>query len=134
MHDSKRPEGISYFSFKNGRCLALEFTCPNTLACTHIKKSTSTKAGKAAPWAEDGKLRKYRHLDTEYYGVPIGIETLRSFGPHVLHFIKDIGNRIVESTGEKKATSYLMLTIGMAIQRRNSSCNLITIDCVVLKI
>ena len=36
--------------------------------------------------------------------------------------IKDIGYRIVESTGEKKSTSYLMQTIGMAIQRGNSSC------------
>jgi hypothetical protein len=31
-----------------------------------------------------GKLRKYRHLNTNYYVVPIGIETLGSFGPHAL--------------------------------------------------
>ena len=39
-----------------------------------------------------------------------------------LDFIKDIGHRIVESTGEKKATAYLMQAIGMAIQRGNRSC------------
>ena len=54
--------------------------------------------------------------------VPIGIETLGSFGLYALDFIKDIGHKIVESTGEKKATSYLMQTIGMAVQRENSSC------------
>jgi hypothetical protein len=54
--------------------------------------------------------------------VPIGIESLGSFGPHVLDFIKDVGHRIVESTGEKKATFHLMQTIGMAIQWGNSSC------------
>jgi hypothetical protein len=127
IQDRKRPDGISYFPFKNGRCLAWEYTCPDTLARTHIKKSTSTEAGKAASRAEDGKLRKYRRLNADYYVVPIGIETLGSFGPHALDFIKDIGHRITESTGEKKATSYLMQTIGMAIQRGNSSCILETV-------
>ena len=36
-----------------------------------------------------------------------------SLRPHALDFIKDIGRRIKESTGEKRATSYLMQTIGM---------------------
>ena len=36
-------------------------------------------------------------------------------------------HRIVASTGEKKATSYLMPIIGMAIQRGNSSCILETV-------
>jgi uncharacterized Zn finger protein len=48
IHDRIRPDGISYFPFKNGRCLAWDYTCPDTLACTHIKKSTSTEAGRAA--------------------------------------------------------------------------------------
>ena len=98
------------------------------MARTHIKKFTSTQAGKAAARAEDGKLKKYRHLNNDYYVVPIGIETLGSFGPHALDFIKDIGHRITESTGEKKSTSYLMQTIGMAIQRGNSSCILETVS------
>merc|ERR1712051_363803 len=53
-------------------------TCPDTLARTHIKKFTSTQAGKAAARAEDGKLKKYRHLNNDYCVVPIGIETLGS--------------------------------------------------------
>ena len=125
--DKKRPDGISYYPYKNGRCLAWDYTCPDNLARTHIKKSTSTQAGKAASRAEDGKLKKYRHLDNDYYVVPIGIETLGSFGPHALYFVKDIGHRITESTGEKKSTSYLMQTIGMAIQHGNSSCILETV-------
>ena len=36
-------------------------------------------------------------------------------------------HRIIESTGEKKSTSYLMQTIGMAIQRGNSCCILETV-------
>ena len=72
--------------------------------------------------AEKGKLKKYRHLNKDYHVIPVGIETLGSFGPHALNFIKDIGQRIMEISGEKRLTSYLMQMIGMAIQRRNSAC------------
>ena len=77
--------------------------------------------------AEDKKLKKYRHLNNDYYVVPVAIETLGSYGPYALDFIKDIGRRIKESTGEKRATSYLMQTIGIAIQRGNSQCILSTV-------
>ena len=52
---------------------------------------------------------------------------LERSSPVFHHVIKDIGHRIVESTGEKRSTSYLMPTIGMAIQRGNSSCILETV-------
>ena len=71
-------------------------------------------------------------LAINYHVVPIGIETLGSFGPHALDFIKDIDHRIAESTGEKKSTSYLMQIIGIAIQRGNSSCILETSDIILI--
>jgi hypothetical protein len=46
--------------------------------------------------------------------MPIGIETLGSFGPHALDFIEDIGQSKAESTGEKISISCLNQTIGMA--------------------
>ena len=71
--DKKRPDGISYYPYKNGRCLAWDYTCPDTLAISHVKKSTSKEAGKAASLAEDKKFRKYRHLNKDYYVVPVAI-------------------------------------------------------------
>ena len=53
--------------------------------------------------------------------------TMGSYGPNALDFIKDVGCRIKESTGEKHATSYLMQAIGIAIQRGNSQCILGTV-------
>ena len=44
------------------------------------------------------------------------------FGPHALDFIKDVGHKIVKSTGEKRSTSYPMKAIGMAIRRGNIRC------------
>ena len=38
----------------------------------------------------------------------VGIETLESYGPYALNFIKAIGRRIMEISGEKRSTSYLM--------------------------
>ena len=57
----------------------------------------------------------------------MGIETLGSYGPHALTFIKDIGQRIMEISGEKRSASYLMQVIGMTIQRGNSACILETV-------
>ena len=58
------------------------------------------------------KSKKYRHLDNDYHVVPVAIETLKSYGPRDLDFIKYIGHRIKESTVKKRATSYLMQAIG----------------------
>ena len=40
---------------------------------------------------EDKKLKKYQHFNNDYYVVPVAIETLGSYGPYALNFIKDIG-------------------------------------------
>ena len=65
---------------------------------------------------------KYRHLNKDYHVIPVGFETLGWCGPHVLNFIKDIDQRIMEIRGEKRPASYLIQVIGMAIQRKNSAC------------
>ena len=57
------------------------------------------------------------------------VETLGLYGPHVLNFIKDIVRRIMEISGKKRSTSYLMQVIRMAIQRGNSAYTLVTLLC-----
>ena len=44
---------------------------------------------------------KYKHLNKDYHVIPMGIETLGSYGPHALNLIKDIGRRITDVSGEK---------------------------------
>ena len=53
--------------------------------------------------------------------VPIAVETLGSWGPEGLHFIKSIGKKIQDITGEKRATFYLFQRISVAIQRGNAA-------------
>ena len=74
--DKKCPNGISYYPFKNGKCLAWDYTCPDSLGPTHIKVSTSKEASKAASLAKKGQLKKHRHLNKDYLVIPVGIETL----------------------------------------------------------
>ena len=54
--------------------------------------------------------------------MPVGTETYGAFGPKGLKLLKTIGHKIKEATGEKRATSFLLQNISIAIQRANSVC------------
>ena len=49
------------------------------------------------------------------------VETFGSWGPPGLKFIKEIGRRIKEKTGNKNATSHIIQGISMAVQRGNTA-------------
>ena len=50
---------------------------------------------------------------------PVAMETMGSWGPSGLAFVKEIGQRIADATGEKRSTSFLFQSIGLAAQRGN---------------
>ena len=82
--------------------------------------STSEGAGKSAEQAERKKSAHYEHLARSGYTVmPVATETLGSWGQSSLKFIKEIGSRIKDTTGEPKSTGYLLQSISVAIQRGN---------------
>ena len=118
--DKKRPDGLTYPTWKKGKCLIWDFTCADTLCKSYVKKA-SKEVGSAAAGREEKKVEKYSNL-SDYHFVPIGIETYGAYGPQGLKLVKQIGKKIQEATGEKKATSYLFQSISMAIQRGNASC------------
>ena len=76
----KRPDGYTNDSFKTGKPLAWDFTCSDTLAPSHVEKS-SIEAGKTAVWAEENKFTTYGNaLRDDYHFVPIAVETFGSWG------------------------------------------------------
>ena len=95
-----------------------DYTCRDTLCQSNVA-GTSEEAGKAAQQAETTKMTTYRELTMNYSVIPVAMETLGSWGPTGLKFIKDIGARISEATGEKKAKYYLFQAISIAVQRGN---------------
>ena len=74
------------------------------------------------------KMHSIKNLQpTTYTVIPVAMETLGSWGPQGLKFIKDIGSRIAEATGEKRSKYFIFQAISMAVQRGNVSSILGTI-------
>jgi hypothetical protein len=119
--DNRRPDGLTYTSWKNRKCLIWDFTCADTLCKSYVKKA-STEVGSAAAGREDKKVDKYSNLSENYHFVPVGIETYGAYGPQAIKLIKQIGKKIQEATGEKQSTFYLMQSISIAIQKGNAVC------------
>ena len=105
--DEKRPDGLTLMPWSQGKSLVWDFTCWDTLAPSYVKDSSS-QAGNTALKAQNSKISKYQELtDAGYTVMPVAVETMGSWAPMGLKFVKDIGSRITESTGEKRATNYL---------------------------
>ena len=102
-----------------GKSLVWDFTCSDTLVTSHIA-ATSKEPGKSAAQAEKRKLGHYEELKRSYIVMPVAVETMGSWGQMGLKFIKDLGSRIADVTGETRSTSFLFQSLSMAIQRGNA--------------
>ena len=124
--DGKRPDGLTLTTWKKGKCLIWDFTCADTVCKTYVNMS-SKNPGAAAEMRESAKHTKYKELENDYWFIPICVETLGSWGPEGFKFIKEVGRRVMEETGERKSTFFLTQRISIALQRGNSSCVLGTV-------
>ena len=73
------------------------------------------------------KIDHYSHLASQFIFIPVATETSGVFGKLGLELIKKIGSKITEYTNEKRATSYLIQRISIAIQKGNVASILGTI-------
>ena len=121
-----RPEGITLFPYKEGKCLVWDFTCVDTMARSHLKE-TCKQPGAVAKNAEKVKNDKYKNLQRDYYLVPVAVETLGAWNSAGATLIKTLGKIIREKTGEKRSTFFLFQSISMAVQRGNAASILGTI-------
>ena len=124
--DGKRPDGLTLTTWKKGKCLIWDYTCADTLCKTYVNMSSKNPAA-AAEMRESAKHTKYKELENDYWFMPICVETLGSWGPEGFKFIKEVGKRVMEETGERKSTFFLTQSISIALQRGNSSCVLGTV-------
>jgi hypothetical protein len=105
--------------WSKGLSLVWDFTCVDTFAASHISKSKQA-AGSAALTAEAAKITKYSKLAKQYLFTPVAIETLGSWGPLGLSFIKEVGKRITRATSEPRSTQFLLQRLSIAVQRGNA--------------
>ena len=103
--DGKRPDGITLVPWKNGKLLVWDATCPDTFAPSYISSAIS-EAGAVASLAEQRKRAKYINLGLCHLFQPVAIETTGAIGPQSLEFLKELGQRLRQVSGESNSTTY----------------------------
>ena len=117
--DGRRPDGVTSFSLKGSKALALDATCNDSFSASNLC-STILKTGSASSSAEDLNRRKYYQLVADYEFVPVAVETLGIIGSAGCSLLSDIGRRILRATNEPSQMSYILQQISVAIIRGNT--------------
>ena len=118
--DGKRPDGMSLVPWSMGRLLVWDATCPDTFAISYRGLATSG-AGSVAASAERKKDGKYSHLAPTYLFSPVAIESSGAIGPRSKTFLRELGRRVRQESGEVNSTRYLLQRVSFAIQRGNAA-------------
>ena len=118
--DGKRPDGLTTFPFKSGKCLAWDATCTDTFADSAVAGS-ALRPGTAARAAETRKVQRYSSLTSQYLFVPLAVETSGVIGPAAIKFVKELGRMITCVTGDQRETAWLWQRLSMAIVRGNAA-------------
>ena len=104
--DGKRPDGVSTVLWKCGQLLVSDATCPDSIALSY-STIAAKQVGAVAQQAQEKKMQKYKHLDSCHFFTPVAIETTGVFGPRTTEFLKELGHRLRQVTGEAKSFAYL---------------------------
>ncbi len=124
--DGKRPDGVTTVPWANGQSLIWDFTCPDTLAPSHLNRAVIA-TGTVAGDAEQRKIAKYATLSGSYHFAPVAIETLGALGGEASIFLRELGRRMRTATGEPRSTEFLLQRLSVAIQQGNAACVLGTL-------
>jgi len=98
--NERRPDGKSLTPWKNGRFLACDVTCPDTLAPSHLNTAINGSDIVVCE-AADKKRNRYANLAPSFCFVPVAVETLGALGAGAVGLLYERGRRIAESTGER---------------------------------
>ena len=104
----------------NGRCLVYDFTCPDTLAASHLNRDV-VSPGSVANDAEERKTAN-RTLAPLNNFTPIAVESLGALGDCATDFFQNLAQRISVATGEPRSSQFLFQRLSVAIQRGNAAC------------
>ena len=118
--DGRRPDGITTFPYAEGKCLVWDATWVDTFCASSIIASAA-RASAAATAAEGRKRRRYDDISRRYLFRPVAVETSGALGPDSHSFLKELGRRIAETTGDRRDKERLMQRISVAVVRGNAT-------------
>ena len=118
--DGRRPDGITVFPFSHGKCLVWDSTCSDTFAETSLLQS-AVSPGSAADQAEQRKRARYATLAEQYHFEPVAVETTGVWGRSSLEFLRRLGSRMRQRTGERREFEWLMQRLSIAVARGNAA-------------
>ena len=94
--------------------------CPDTFEPSY-STIAAQQVGAVAQQAEDREMQKYKHLDSCYFFTPVAIETSGVFRPKTTEFLKELGHRLRQVSGEANSFAYLTQRLSVAVQRGNAA-------------
>jgi len=98
--------------------------CDVTVSCTTADsylEAFSREAGAAAELAASNKVVKYAGLSSQGKFVPIAVESHGPINRDAFQFLSELGSwRLVETTRDVRASSFLFQQISVVVQRFNS--------------
>jgi len=107
--------GVTIIPWSRGRCAARDFTCPDTLASSHLNRAVNDP-GQAE------EEREVYQVDCSVSFPTNGIETLGPVGKEATLFIQELGCRISAITHEPSSLSFLWHRLSAALKRGNAAC------------
>ena len=117
--DGKRPDGLTLNSWCAGGSLIRDATVFCTSADFYLE--ASREAGAAADLAASNKAVEYAGHSSQGEFVPIVEESHGPINGDALQFLSDLGSwRLLDTTGDGRASSFLFQRIYVVVQRFNS--------------
>ena len=124
---SHKQDGITLVPWKRGKLLVWDATCSDTFAPSYVEDA-ARGPGIVAAAAESRKKTKYSNLLSSHVFTPVAIETSGVFGPETEAFIKELGRRLRQVTGDERSHQHLVQRLSIALQRGNAASVLGTLS------
>ena len=91
-----------------------------TLLLRHINLWQFMQRGMWQQVLRAGRRRSTVICLTHTFFVPVAIETAGVYGPRTLVFLKELGRRLSNRSGEKRERAYLFQRLSMTVQQGNA--------------
>ena len=76
---------------------------------------------------QSAKFRKYSSLTPSFHFSPVCVETLGAWGSCARSLVRRIGSRVMEQSGDNRATQVLIQKVAIEVQRGNAASVMATI-------